>query len=195
MELNLKSVVYTTNNFKKSSNSSSQQVFLKDALQVSKDPEKFRELLTVKTVADVYKTLDKISMRKEYHAALSRRGISFDYLIGGLKTVIENGEKDGDRVKALQILLKSVGVDKYDESSGAGVGTWEETLLKTIEEKGTKQLKASTSGEYEVIRPVMPESVVKQRKEEEEIMRTMYDTNGNTPRPTTGPEVLPRELL
>ena len=68
----LRPVVYTTNTFKRGSQNTAQQIFLLKALQITQDPKKLRDMIGVKTVADVYRTLDKIAMRKEYHEALSR---------------------------------------------------------------------------------------------------------------------------
>lgn len=184
MDLNLRPVVYTTDNFKKGATKDAGQTFLATAREISRDPHKVKELISVKQVADIYKTLDKISMRKEYHSALSRRGISFDYLIQGLKNVADGAEKDGDRVKAIQILLKSVGMDKYDESSGATTGSWEDTLLKKIEEEGKESLNLPPTVEYAVIRPTMPASVVKAKQEEAEIMKTLYGNTTDQPNST-----------
>ena len=139
-KIKLRPVIYGTSTFKKGAPETAQQLFLLKALKVTQDPKKLKEMMGVKSVADVYRTLDKIAMRKQYHGALSRAGISFDYLVKGIKGVAENGEKDGDRLKAYQTLLKSVGMEKYDTDGEGGGGTWEDILIQKIEdgkERGT----------------------------------------------------------
>ena len=179
MNIKLKPVVYTTSYFKRGSQNTAQQLFLLKAMQVTQDPQKLRAMIGVKTVADVYRTLDKISMRKEFHEALSRQGISFDFIVKGIKDIAISGEKDGDRLKAYQTILKSVGLEKYDSDGGVGQGTWEETLLKKIEDNksSTKELAAGDGPvEYVVTQPVMPESVRKQKEEDDEALSSIYET-------------------
>ena len=155
-------------------------MILLKALQVTQDPKKLKEMMGVKTVAEVYKTLDKLAMRKEYHDALSRSGISFDYIVKGIKGIADGGEKDADRIKAFQTLLKSVGMDTYKEVEGGTTGTWEEVLMKKIEEDkalGAQQQLALP--EYEVKQPVVPESVRAAQEEEREMTSSIYENNPN----------------
>lgn len=179
MSIKLKPVIYTTNFFKKGSQNNAQQMFLLKALQVTQDPHKLRQMIGVRTVAEVYRTLDKLSMRKEYHEALARKGISFDFIVDGIKGIATDGEKDGDKLKALQTLLKSVGLDKYDSEGGVGIGTWEEALLKSIEEQKSsqKQVESKALPTYEVHRPEVPDSIKKLREEEQEMTSSIYENN------------------
>lgn len=177
-KVRLKPIVYTTNIFNRGSQNTTQQILLLKALQVTQDPKELRRMIGVKTVADVYRTLDKIAMRKEYHQALHEKGVSFQFIVEGLKGIAEGGEKDADRLKAYQTLLKSLGMEKYEASDGASSGTWEEVLLKKVEEQ-----KALPPNEqaivvpkvYEVQQPVVPDSVKKKREQEEEITSSIYD--------------------
>ena len=176
-KIKLRPVVYTTNYFKRGYQNTSQQMFLLKALQVTQDPKKLREMMGVKTVAEVYRTLDKLAMRKEYHGALSRLGISFDYIAGGIKNIADTGTKDSDRLKAFETLLKSVGMDKYDESAGGNSGTWEEELLKSVEAE--KMLPSGTDKmiipKYEVEVPKIPDSAKIKQDEEEELTSSIYE--------------------
>src|SRR3990167_402298 len=112
--IRLKPVVYTTNTFRRGAQNTAQQIFLMKALQVTQDPIKLKQMMGFRTVAEVYRTLDKISMRKEYHEALARHGVSFDFIVKGIKTIAETGFKDSDKLNAHKVLLKSVGLEKYD---------------------------------------------------------------------------------
>jgi hypothetical protein len=119
----LKPVVYTSNSFNRGSQEKTKQIVLLKAMQITQDPKELRKMIGVKTVADVYRTLDKMAMRKEYHEALARTGISFDYIVEGMKKIADDGEKDGDRLKALTTMLKSLGLEKYDSADSPAGGS------------------------------------------------------------------------
>jgi hypothetical protein len=125
----LKPVVFVQGEYAYSSQNTAQQLMLLKALRVTQDPKKLRELIGVKTVADVYRTLDKITMRKEYHAALAKAGVTFDYIVTNIKDEIDNAEKAADRLAGLGMILKSIGLASYDETALGG-GGWEDALLK-----------------------------------------------------------------
>ena len=174
--IRLKPVMYKSK-FSRANHNNTQQMFLLKALKITQDPKKLREMMGVKTVAEVYRTLDKLAMRKEYHSALSDAGISFDYIVGGIKGIADEGFKDSDKLNAFKTLLKSVGMDDYKESATAATGTWEEALLEKIEEEkktGVKQLAAPPV--YEVKQPVIPDSAKKKQDEEEEMTSSIYDS-------------------
>lgn len=180
----LRPIVYTTDEFPRGTQNTTQQMFLLKALQVTQDPEKLRQMLGMQKVAEVYRTLDKMAMRKEYHEALANAGISFGFIVDGIKNIAETGFKDGDKLKAYQTLLKSVGMDTYKEDSTALTGTWEEVLLKKIEEgKGKVSPQLAAPPQYEVKLPVVPESVKKAQAEEKEMTSTIYE-NATTDRPS-----------
>ena len=135
-------------------------LFLLKALRVTQDPKRLAQMMGVKRVAEVYRTLDKLAMRKEYHGALSRAGIDFDYIVRGFKDAADHAPKYADRVTALKAILKSVGMDEYKETESGGGGGWEEVLAQKIEE--TKQLQAgpvALGQDYEVIAPPVPPGV------------------------------------
>ena len=177
-KIRLKPVIYTTSTFKKGEQNTTQQMFLLKALQITQDPKKLRQMIGVKSVAEVYRTLDKLAMRKEYHEALAKAGVSFDYIVGCLKQLADEGFKDADNLKALQTILKSVGMDVYKEDTTAVTGTWEEALLKKIEaekENGvTKQPDKPLV--YDVQLPVIPESARLKEVAEDELTSSIYDS-------------------
>jgi len=157
MNKKLKPVVFVQGKYAYNNQNTTQQIMLLKALQVTQDPKKLKELIGVKTVAEVYRTLDKMAMRKEYHSSLAKNGITFDYVVKGIKTEIDTADKASDRLAGLNMILKSIGLDKYEESSVAG-GTWEETLLKIKAEK-EQQGEQIKLVEYEVDVPEMPEHI------------------------------------
>lgn len=175
--IRLKPVVYKSR-FNRANQNDTQQKFLLKALQVTQDPKKLREMIGVKSVAEVYRTLDKLAMRKEYHTSLAKLGISFDYIAGGIKGIADSGYKDGDRLKAFQTLLKSVGMDIYKEETGGISGTWEEVLMKKIEEekKDGGGTQSRLPVKYDVKQPVIPESARAAQEEEKEMTSSIYDS-------------------
>ena len=148
--------MFTSNTISRGAQNTAQQLFLLKALQITKDPNELRKMIGVKTVAEVYRTLDKLAMRKEYHAALIRSGISLDFIVGGIKEIAVGGFKDSDKLNALKTLLTSLGMDKYEDDGGQTRGSWEEILLEKLEEEKKSKLlgdgKEKTDEEIEKMR-------------------------------------------
>ena len=164
----------TTNEFRRNAAQHTQQVVLLKALQVTQDPKQLKQMIGVRTVAEVYRTLDKMALRKEYHEALARAGFSLDLVVQGIKTIAETSEKDDTRLKAYQILLKSLGLEKYEASDIPAGGTWEEELLKSIEKTKSPDALPAPEADYEVVPPEMPERMKKLREEEEALTKSIY---------------------
>ena len=146
-------------------------------MQITTDPQKLRDLAGLKTVAEVYRTLDKLAIRKEYHEALLRNGLDLDFIVDGIKDLSENSEEDNVRLRGYLALLKSLGLDEYKEKEGDSIKTWEEVIRETAkaeQEKDTKQIKAAPTN-YEVIQPKVPEEELKRQAEEKELGKQLYD--------------------
>jgi len=167
----LKPVIFIKGQYGYNEQNTTQQIMLLKALRITQDPKKLREIIGVKSIADVYRTLDKIAMRKEYHSALAKFGITFDYIVGNIKKEIDTAEKSSERLMAINILLKSIGLDKYDDTEIAG-GGWEEALLKISE--GKKE-GVPISAEYEVVQPKIPEEVRLAKEKERQEGRSLYE--------------------
>lgn len=175
-KIRLRPVTYKTNTYKSGAKNTTQQLFLLKALKITNDPNELRKMIGVRTVAEVYRTLDKLAMRKEYHEALNRSGISFDFIVEGLRNEASGGDKSADRIKALQVLLKSLGLDKYDSDAGAS-SSWEDELVKSLEKGKAQELSAPIvdDEEYEVKTPEVPEAMRKMREEENKLSKGIYD--------------------
>ena len=146
-----------------------QQNLLLKALQVTTNPQELRKMIGVKTVADVYRTLDKLAIRKEFHAALADHGLTPDYIVGGIKKIVEDpNASSAVKLKSLQALLKSIGLEKYEEQADTGK-SWEELLLK-LEDK-PKEL---PGGKYEVDEPPMPEAERVRRESDRKVADNLY---------------------
>lgn len=169
----LKPVIFVNGKYGYNSQNTTQQIMLLKALKVTSDPKKLRELIGVRTVAEVYRTLDKIAMRKEYHSALAKAGISFDYIVEGVKKEADNAEKSQDRLKAFGMILKSIGMDTYEETTTGG-GSWEDALIKIGVDKKNKEL-SSSNVDYEVKQATMPEDVRLAKEKERLEGRSLYE--------------------
>lgn len=178
----LKPVTFVKYRYSYHRNNNFQQNLLLKALQVTSNPNELRKMAGLRTVADVYRTLDKLALRKEYHEALARQGLSLDVIVEGIKNIISTTKQDKIKLAGYQTLLRSLGLDKYDKAEES-TKSWEEILLQTEEEK-RKQLGAaqdqhnSIDGDYEVIVPATPEN--EKIKEEEELEAAKFLYEGRT---------------
>lgn len=169
-----------------------QQVALLGALQQTSDPKKLKEMIGVKTVAEVYRTLDKLAIRREFHKALTDAGISFEFIINGIKREAIGGDKSADRLKAFEMMLKTLGLDKYDDTQTASATSWEEKLLAAMDSAPPlpdKEDILSLPGEavqiaqdeYEVLVPQIPQAALEKEKEDEKMSKSLL--SDDFPRP------------
>lgn len=169
----LKPVITNSVRHRHNAPQTAEQIILLKAMQVTQDPEKLKQMMGVRTVAEVYRTLDKLAIRKEYHEALGRAGFDLDKVVKGIYDIATTAEKDDTRLKAYQTIMKSIGIDKYEAADSPTGGTWEEELLKSIE--NTKEQGAlPAQPAYEVVVPEIPEEVKKARAEEEALTDSIY---------------------
>lgn len=160
------------------------------------DPKSLKNLAGLRSVTQVYKTLDKMSIRKEYHEALYNAGVDMPFIVDGLKKLCSNAKSDSVRLRGFEIFLKSLGVDDYDKSETGGTA-WEDTLLKTIEKNNEEsRLQRLVSGNssmltpeilnkqsteiknklYEVNVPKTPTKAARQRTHEQLVGESIYET-------------------
>lgn len=188
-EPKLKPVTYTSAYYPKGEQNTAQQAALLEAMQKTDDPQKLKTMVGLRSIAEVYRTLDKMSMRREYHDALARSGISFDFIVDGLKGVAVSADKDADKVNALKVLLKSLGMEKYDVSDTPSGSTWEEMIMKNVGKSEAKQLSPGNEeqvaedaqeeaddifGDYEVTAPEPPEFIKRMEEKEDDMSATLY---------------------
>jgi len=170
----LKPVTFIKGEYNYSRQNDLQQKLLLKAMQVTSDPNELKKMAGLKTVADVYRTLDKLAMRKEYHEALSRQGIDLDVIIGGIKEICNGvGVKAATKLKAYQVFLKSLGLDEYKESHDEAKQGWEDLVRGIVEKEELPD--GGEHGDYDVVIPETPPDQIKKRKEEDEIGRSIYE--------------------
>lgn len=176
--MKLKPVTFVNSKYSKHRQNTTQQILLLKALKITQDPQKLKQMIGVRTVAEVFRTLDKMAIRREYHSALINSGIDFKFIVDGIKTECLGAGKSSDRLKGYQILLKSMGMDSYSDKEEGGGGGWEEALQKIVKDKeDIKQLEAPDPGDdvdYEVDTPELPDSVKKRKDLEQEEGEGLY---------------------
>lgn len=132
-------------------------------------PSSLDNKITEKMESEVDEAIGDVGRRKEYREALLRAGVNMEFLVQHLKNVALNGEKDSDKIKALQVLLKSLGVDKTSSKEEETSGTWEDALLN----EGNKA--EDTVEEYNVVQPEIPESAKKKRDDDNKVTGGIYE--------------------
>ena len=158
-------------------NSLAQNILLKALSNGVTDPNELRKLAGLKATADVFRTLDKMAIRKEYHQALSASGLSFESIVNQIKNIGESGSSDSVRLKAWTVILKSLGLDKYEKQEDSSK-SWEDALLGSIEE--TKKLPEGKTIEgevvdYEVKTPEVPVEERIRREKSSAAEKGLYD--------------------
>ena len=173
-EKKLKPIIYERGRYGYRRMDKFKQNLLLKAMQVTSDPQKMKQLAGMKTVAEVHRTLDKMSLRKEYHEALARQGIDLDSIIGGIKEISEKGDSDRVRLDGYKTLLKSLGLDEYKESLSDSGKNWEE-LVKEVSQEEMDGKEDTETEEYEVQQPQIPEQEKEKMDEEYQIGKGLYD--------------------
>lgn len=178
MSEKLKPVIFVKGNYNYHGQNDFQQKLLLQALKVTTDPNELKTMIGVKTVAQVYRTLDKLALRKEYHQVLAEEGLDLNTIVRGIKNVVNTTEKDDIKLKGYQGLLKSLGLDEYKEPIEDSGNTWEDVLLEHLDKEkadGTKQIEGKKFEEYEVIVPEIPEGELEKINVEKELGRSLYE--------------------
>ena len=151
-----------------------QNILLKALSEGITDTNELCKLASFKSAADVYRTLDKMAIRKEYHAALGRAGLDLDYLVGKIRDIIETTEKDENKLKALTLLLRSLGLDKYEKQEESGK-SWEEAIIGALNDKEKqKAIEGEVTEDYEVTPPTINIDNNEQEEAEQRVGEDLY---------------------
>ena len=145
-------------------------------MQVTLDPQKLKEMTVIKTVAEVYRTLDKLAIRKEYHEALVRKGVDLDYIVEGIKGLCETAPQPTVRLAGYKTLLKSIGLEEYKEDKVETGKGWEEMVREMAQKEASgEEVFDGEIEDYEVIEPEIPEDEKQKRLIEREAGISIYD--------------------
>lgn len=152
-----------------------QNLLLKGMMVHAGDLKQASKYAGIKTMAEAYRTLDRLALRKGYYEALDRHNISLDFIVEGIKDVATHGELASVRLKAFQVLLKTLGLESYGKDEEGGKG-WEEIIAKAAKDRTSTQEELPPAGEkYIVNTPKAPEDEVIKRKEEADLGRELYE--------------------
>jgi len=176
MKTKLKPVVFTYGPNDYHRDNKLQQNLLIKALQYTTDINELKKAAGLKTAAEVYRTLDKIAIRKEFHEALAIHDLSLYKIVGGIKEICELSRFDSARLRGYQILLKALGLSDYREETPSSEG-WEDLVLKKVakELESGSEKKEAVEAYYQVVEPEVPESAKERIKEEQEVGKSLYE--------------------
>lgn len=138
------------------------------------DPKQLQKLAGLKKVSDVYLALDKLALRKEYHAALEKNGLSLDYILNKLKMVVDCHNPETS-LKGVALIIKSLGLEKYDDTDTSESKPWEDIILEQTERGETIDAEIIEQEDYEVKQPVMEPEIEDRRKALKEEYKEMYE--------------------
>lgn len=160
-------------------NSYGQNLLAKALTDGITDPLELRKLAGMRTTAEVYRCLDKLALRREYHTALSKSGIGFGTIADKLKELMDSPSQK-IQLGAVNALMKSLGLEKYEQVEDAGK-SWEEELIRVSEEarkegRDFKQIEMEEFTDYEVVTPETPTSEKERQENERKIGRDIYET-------------------
>jgi len=156
----------------------SQNLLIKAMADGETSPKRLMKAAELRSVAEVYRTLDKISIRKEYHDALIKNGVDLDFIVSGISKIAKNeGNSPDVRLKGYNVLLKSLGLDKYDKAEEGGK-SWEELIVQASEKEAAKKEEdkavVAEIEDYEVTVPETPKDEKKRQETEREVGRQLY---------------------
>jgi len=140
-----------------------------------RDPEEMRRLSGLPTVAAVQRTVDKMSIRRDYHDALRDNGMTLDWMAKGIKDIADSPTaRDSVRLTAFRTLLGSLGLDRMDDIAVQGKD-WEETLLRLAkqDDPARKAIEMKSPEDYEVKAPPTPPEVSAMRQADHATAREM----------------------
>ncbi len=148
-----------------------QNLLLKGMLINVGDVKQAAKYAGIKTMAEAYRTLDQLSLRKSYYESLDEHNVSLDYIVKKIKDLADNADLDSVKLKALQVFLKTLGLESYSDD-GLNKKGWEETLIKAIEDKEVLTIETQ---KYEVVPPKVPTVELEKRKAEDTLGKELYD--------------------
>ena len=150
-------------------NTHMQTLLLKALSEGVTDIKELKKIAGAKTATEVYQTLDKLALRREYHQALAGAGISMDNIVKGIRDIAFGSSSDATKLKALQTLLRSLGLEKYEKEEDSGK-SWEESIMQLSKGKEIDKL----SEVYEVNNPKIPDLVKIRQEEEKKLSEELY---------------------
>lgn len=176
-QINLKPVTFVQGKCGYYSQRAFQQNLLLKAMQITVDPYELRRMAGLHTVAEVYRTLDKLAIRQEYQEALAIHGLTIDNLVKGIKNALDSTKDEKVKLQIYALLLKTLGIDQYTvKDTNNDDASWElmKSLQKSIGEKEMTKDYGYETKEYEVVVPSIPKEEKIKEERERETARAIY---------------------
>lgn len=170
----LKPVVFEKGRYNYTRDNRLQQDLVLRAMSVSYDPQIWMKMAGIKSMAELQKTLDRISIRKDYHIALSENKMDLNWVTSGIKKLCENSRSDMVKLQGYKTILKSLGLEDYKETPEDQVKSWEDMLLNAIDDE-KQGIRKKQIYEYEVKTPEVPEKEQKRIDAERELGKSLYE--------------------
>jgi len=172
----LRPAIFMTGQYNYSRSNVVQEGLLLKAMSISDDPKMWRRMAGISTMSTLWRTLNKMSIRKEYHEELVKNGVDLGEIVRGITNIAKNGEKESNRLRAWQAILRSLGLDEYKVEEGAGQKGWEDALRDILEKGDEGSVKKLNSPVvYDVKEPEIPEEERIRMEEERKIGEGLYE--------------------
>lgn len=128
----------------------------------------------IKRTVDIYRTWDRLTLRKDFQQALAEEGVDMTFIVRGIKNQAETAALDSVRLEAYKTLLRSMGLERYtkDEETSAG---WEDALVGYVNKQ--EGLPMPKSPGYEVKLPEVPDSARRSREEDNVLGKELYESS------------------
>ena len=180
-EQKLRPVVFIKGHYNYNRPNFFQQNLLLKSLAKTSDPDELKKMVGIRTKAELFRTLDKLALRKEYHQALQRNDIDLDSIIGNMKKISEDADSSTKglslKLNVEKTFLRSLGLDEYKEAPMEATRTWEDIVRKQIESADNKDNnnKKNEDEYYEVKVPEVPEDMQKKIDMETKMGKDLYE--------------------
>lgn len=140
------------------------------------DPEELKRLSGIKRSADLMVTMDRLSLRREFHEAMYRAGLTPDKLMTTLSDHVDSTDAKVS-IKAVEVTLKMLSMFRPESSSG-DVKSWEEIVLEkatAIQEGDMKQISQPV---YDVKIPEVPPDMAEMAEQVRNEGRSIGSSDG-----------------
>jgi len=142
------------------------------------DPEELRRLAGLPTLVAVKRTIDKLSIRKEYHRSLDKNQVTMDLIVAGLKDLLDS-QSPQIRLSALKALMSSIGLNKFEDVSVGGKD-WEDALLR-MQKANDPARNNAIDADYDVKVPTPPVEVQDVREAERKLAKEIFGKEHERP--------------
>ncbi len=173
----LKPVVFIKGQYNYNRANNFQQNLLLRALTKTSNPDELKKMVGIRTKVELFRTLDKLALRKEYHRALQENGVDLNSIVSNMKAISEQADSStrglGIKLNVEKTFLKSLGLDEYKEAPIEATKSWEDIVRKQIE--SGENNKNEEDEYYEVEVPKIPDDMQEKIDREAKMGKDLYE--------------------